>query len=97
MRRSDPGPPRSGDQMYLIRHPILWPARYTANGRAMRLKIDAVGKPHATGELVDTRPFARVSPVKWGAAVFENRDVEWNEIKWRDRKGPCTTPRQNGN
>ena len=72
MRRSDPDQPQSGDQMYLIRHPILWPARYTAHGRAMRLKIDAVGKPHETGEMVDTRPFAHVPPVKWGAAAFED-------------------------
>ena len=88
MRRGDPDPPHRGEQMYLIRHPILWPARYTANGRAMRLKIDAVGKPHETGEMVDTRPFARVPPVKWGEAAFDDRtDVAWNETKWAGPKG----------
>ena len=54
----------------------------------MCLKIDAVGKPHETGEMVDTRPFAHVPPVKWGAAAFEDRtDVEWNEIKWAGPQG----------
>ena len=67
MRRGDPDPPHRGEQMYLIRHPILWPARYTANGRAMRLKIDAVGKPHETGEMVDTHtPFCAGAPGQMG-------------------------------